>query len=234
MTITPVQDPPGFYQNPALWLAGTMMHDSLSEVRMPGGTGPICRCVTLGLLLFTTMMVLPTKSSAHPHMFIDAMVKFMVTDTSLAGFYVYWDFDEMYSASLRDEFDTNGNKRFDPDEVEKIFSNAFSFAANSNYFTVFAWGTSFLKIRKTEKFIATIRPSSTVRYSFYVPCDIPLDDIDGEEVSMLFDDPTMYIAFTLKKDLVQASNTDKVATSIRFAKADYLDRIVLTVRREDS
>ena len=32
---------------------------------------------------------------AHPHMFIDVMMKFVLTETGISGYYVYWDFDEM-------------------------------------------------------------------------------------------------------------------------------------------
>ena len=70
---------------------------------------------TLFLCFFTA------AAFSHPHLFIDVMVKFMLTDSTLSGFNVFWDMDEMYSASLIDEFDINRNNRFEKEEYKKRF-----------------------------------------------------------------------------------------------------------------
>jgi ABC-type uncharacterized transport system substrate-binding protein len=159
------------------------------------------------------------------------MAKFMITDTSLAGFWVYWDFDEMNSEMLIDEFDANKNRKFEPAETRKIESEAFSFALQNNLFIAFTWGTSFLKIRKAEKFTATISPGGKIRYSFYVPCDLAAQSLFNKKPTMFFEDPSMYIAFDLKKSMIQCSTADSVKCSVSFGKLEYVDTIILSLSK---
>jgi ABC-type uncharacterized transport system substrate-binding protein len=166
-------------------------------------------------------------------MFIDVMAKFMLTDTSLAGVHLYWDFDEMNSAVFIEEFDVNANGRFDPDEVGAIEQGAFAAVAASNYFTAITWDTKGLRIRTVERFSATIRPDNRVRYSFFIPCDIALDAIAGRDIYVAFEDPTMFVAFTVLKDMIQVGSTDRATGTIRFDTSDYVERIVLNITRSE-
>jgi len=164
-------------------------------------------------------------------MFIDVMVKFMLTDSTLAGFYVYWDFDEMNSEMLINEFDEDKSKHFDSLEIQKIETDAFSFSLRSNLFILFTWEKNVLKIRKMERFNATIQPQSRVRYSFHVPCNIPLEQLLEKNIIMFFEDPSMYIDFNVKKDMIQCTSHDSIISSITFKRQEYIDRIILTLRR---
>lgn len=174
-------------------------------------------------------------SWAHPHMFIDVMAKFMLSDDVLRGINMFWDFDEMNSAMLMEDFDVNNNNRIDPDESNSIFENAFSAAASSNYFTVITWNSKALKIRKLERFQVAVQPDSRLRYSFFIPCDVPIDDIiAGGELSVFFSDPSLFVAFTIKKEMIQVSRSDRVSGAINFRKVDNMDQVVLTVSRSES
>lgn len=178
--------------------------------------------------------VLVVVSWGHPHMFIDAMAKFMLDDSGLTGFYVYWDFDQMNSTMILEEFDANKNGTFEQSEIEKIRQDAFEYAAKSNYFISLTWGLKGLDINKTEKFAVSVISEERIRYSFFVPCNLPLQQVEGKDISIFFEDPSMYIAFSLKKNLVQASTSRKLSCGIRFGKVDYLDRIILTIKRKNS
>lgn len=167
-------------------------------------------------------------------MFIDVMAKFMINDTVLTGFHVYWDFDEMNSAMLVEEFDKNGNGRFEKEEYHQIEKNAFSYSANHNFFITFTWGKKALKVNKVDNFLATVANNSKVRYSFFVPCNISLDDISGKEITIFFQDPSMFVAFELNRKLIQASSAKRWKSSIRFENMDYLESIIFTVKKENS
>ncbi len=174
-------------------------------------------------------------AQAHPHMFIDVMAKFMLSDDCLRGITLHWYFDEMNSAMLLEDFDANKNGRIEPEESNSIFENAFSAAASSNYFIAVTWGSRALKIRKIEQFQVSVQPDSRLRYSFYLPCDIPLDDIiESGELSVFFSDPSLFVAFTIIENMIQVSRTDQVSGAISFGKVDTIDRIILTVSRSGS
>ncbi len=167
-------------------------------------------------------------------MFIDAMVKVICTDSTLAGFYVYWDFDEMNSAILIEENDRNKNNRFEKKEYKNIEENAFSYCAKSDYFTVLNWEDTYHPITKVERFTAKIIANNRIQYSFYIPCNIPLSKIEGKKIKLFFEDPTMYVAFSLRKKLIQVNKIDRLLTTIAFGKVDYLECIYLTIKRKSS
>jgi ABC-type uncharacterized transport system substrate-binding protein len=139
----------------------------------------------------------------------------------------------MNSAVFIEEFDFNANGRFEPDEVGAIEQDAFAAVAQSNYFTAITRDSKGLKIRTVERFSATIRPDKRVRYSFYIPCNLPLDDIAGRDIVVSFEDPTIYVAFTILKDMIQVGSTKRASGSIRFDTSDYVEHIVLNITRSE-
>ena len=171
-------------------------------------------------------------AAPHPHLFIDVAAKFMITDSTLSMFNVFWDMDEMYSASLIEEFDCNGNNLFERDEYKKIERNAFAYALRSGLFIVFTWGKEMLQVNRTEGFAAVIQPNKKVRYSFSIPCNLPLADLEGKEIVVYFSDPSIFIAFDVKKELIQVSTNSLWQGAINFRRKDYSDLIVLTIGRK--
>jgi len=165
----------------------------------------------------------------HPHMFIDVSLKFMLNDSGLKGIYVFWDMDEMNSAWIIEEQDKNRNGTFEKNEQIRIYNEAFSNAAAQNHFMRVSWGLKMLETVQAQKFTASIGPGGKVIYAFYVPCKIHLREIADREILVLFDDPTIYIAFTLKKKLVQVSTNNHVKGAIAFKTIDYLDAAILTL-----
>lgn len=189
------------------------------------------RTPALYTLLFTlSVFIVPV--SAHPHLFIDVMAKFMLTDSTLSGVNVFWDIDEMTSAGLIDEFDLNRNGRFEKKEYTTLEREAFSYAAQSSFFTVVTWADNVLRITETRRFVATILSDKKIRYSFFIPFDIKLTDIVNEKVVMFFNDPSMFVAFDLKKEKIQSGQNSRWAGFITFEKEDYYDLIVLNVKRK--
>jgi ABC-type uncharacterized transport system substrate-binding protein len=162
-------------------------------------------------------------------MFIDINAKFMISDSLLEGFYVYWDFDEMNSAMILEEFDTNGDGRFNKSERASIEQSGLATASRQNYYTAFTWENNFLKIRKIEKFNASVVNGATVQFSFFVRCDLALEAIANKKFSVFFEDPSMFIAFALNKKKIQTSMSDSWSGNITFEKIDYIECIIVTI-----
>ena len=171
-------------------------------------------------------------STAHPHMFIDVSLKFMLSDDGLAGVYVYWDIDEMNSAWIIEDFDKNRNGAFEQNEQKAIFAEAFSKAASDNYFMSMTWGLESMDSVDIEQFSASLKNKRTVVYSFYVPCNLRISAMKCRDIYLFFDDPSIYIAFDLKKNLVQASINDHIEGKVTFTKIDYSDAAVLHLARK--
>ena len=172
-----------------------------------------------------------TFSSAHPHLFIDVTGKFLLTDSTVSGFNVFWDIDEMTSAGLIEEFDLNHNRRFEKNEVETIEKVAFSYAASSNYFTVCTWGSKNLPVTP-RNFFAEIRSDVRVRYNFFIPFNFRLEEASRQKTTVFFDDPSMFVAFDLQKKLIQASTNQNWQGSVSFEKKNYSESIILSIERK--
>ena len=188
-------------------------------------------------LLYKIVVLLATGGSivtvnAHPHLFIDVMAKFMFADSVLSGVHVFWDIDEMSSASLIEEFDLDRNGKFEKTEYDKIYRDVFSWAANSNYFMVVTWGKKLLKVSGTERFVAVILPDKKIRYTFFVPFGIKLPDIVNEKFVMFFNDPSMFVAFDVNKKMITPAENSGWKGAISFEKEDYNDLIILRVERK--
>jgi ABC-type uncharacterized transport system substrate-binding protein len=165
-------------------------------------------------------------------MFIDVSLKFMLTDSGLGGVYVYWQLDEMNSAWIIEDYDKDRNGALDKKEQQAIFIEAFSNAASQNYFISMSWGLNIMDTVRIDEFSAVINNSKNVQYSFYIPCTIALKNTENMEIYMFFDDPTIYIAFDLLKNLIQVSSNAHIKGSISFKKIDYSDAVVLRLQRK--
>ena len=188
------------------------------------------KSIVIAQILWLGALIVP--AAAHPHLFIDVMAKFLLTDSTLTGVNVFWDLDEMTSSGLIEEFDLNHNNRFEKEEYNKLEREAFSYAAQTNFFTVFTWGKKMLQITTVKHFIAAVQPDFKIRYSFFIPCDLKLNDIAGEKIVMFFSDPSMFVAFELNKKMIQVSWNDKWAVTVTFEKEGFNELIVLNVQRK--
>ena len=183
-------------------------------------------------LLFTATVffnISPKQLLAHPHMFIDVSIKFMLSDSGLAGIYTYWSIDEMNSAQIIDYYDTNRNGTFEKKELIQILKFTLP---NIRNMSKVSWGNNPLNLQKVEKFNAVIANKVRIVYSFLIPCNISIKDISDKKIAVYFEDPTIFIAFDFKKDLIQASSNEYIKGNITFGKIDYKETIILHLKRK--
>ena len=182
--------------------------------------------------LLTTVIFLniSTKQiSAHPHLFIDVAMKFILSDSGLSGIYTYWSIDEMNSAQIIDYYDTNRNGTFEKKELIQILKFTLP---NIQDMTTISWGLDFCDLQKVEKFNAVIKNKVTVVYSFFIPCNMRLKEINDKKITVFFEDPTIFIAFDLKKDLIQVSSNEYINSTVTFGKIDYTEAVILHLKRK--
>ena len=180
----------------------------------------------------TAILLLSGIANSHPHMFIDAMAKVMCSDSALSGIYIYWDFDDMNSAVLIEDYDKNKNRRFEKGEYNDIEVNSFSYCSKSDYFTVLTWDNHYHPIEKVENFVAKVVAEGRVQYSFFIPLNIPIEKVVGKKIKLFFEDPSMFIAFTLKKNLIQVNTHEAITGTIGFGKVDHLECAIVTIKRK--
>ena len=166
---------------------------------------------------------------SHPHLFIDVSAKFAINDSGLSGIYIYWKLDEMNSAIIKDFYDKNNSGIFEKKELIEILKITL---VNIQNVTTISYGTKFLSVEKVERFNAVLNGEEKIVYSFFIPCNIPYKKLKGKKLTLRFSDPTIYIAFTLKRELIQVSTNEFLVGKVHFGVVNYSDAVIFELRRK--
>ncbi len=153
------------------------------------------------------LLVFATSVYSHPHIFIDSAVTIVFNKDTLSGVKTHWIFDEMYSAMLIKDYDSNQDGAFTQDEIDKLEEEAFSNISQFHYFTyVVLDGKKFDKIN-VKDFSATIENDCVV-YTFFIICDIkPTDSYKKLKIAMY--DETYYSDIALvEENPIKFENAD--------------------------
>ncbi|HDQ13649.1 MAG TPA: DUF1007 family protein [Sediminispirochaeta sp.] len=144
---------------------------------------------SLKRVIFTAVLLCAAGAPlfSHPHMFIDTRVRFVFEGQMLEGFWVQWGFDEMFSASIRMDYDANRNGSFESREVESIEENAFRNLRNYNYFISVDRGERRQRIERVESFDAWLE-ENRLYYRFFVPYEAEVPEQREELRLIIFDD----------------------------------------------
>ncbi len=148
----------------------------------------------LAALLGLAVLLPPFDSPrAHPHIWIDVSVELRFQGEVLEGMRVVWLFDEYYSAFAVQDFDANGNKQLDREELA-VLENSHEGLKDYSYFTHLKVGDLVpenLKVEVVENFTAEMK-DDRLQYAF----DVPLpQNLDPRETTfgVGFYDETYYI-----------------------------------------
>ncbi len=143
------------------------------------------RLLVCSLLLMG--VVLPGTAGAHPHIFIENSVRVMFDGAGMTGLAVRWIFDEMFSATMIEEFDGNKDGTFSTAEVEALRKGAFSNLENYHYFTYISTAAKTYEITRVENFHAVIKNHKII-YTFFVPCKIQASSKPAKVTIAVYDE----------------------------------------------
>ncbi len=120
------------------------------------------------------VVVIPCMAAAHPHIYIENSVRIMFDGTGMTGINVRWVFDEMFSSTMIEEYDSNKDGTFARQEVEALRRGAFSNLKNYHYFTYITIGSKAFDVRYVKDFRAVIQDHRII-YTFFIPCHVKAD-----------------------------------------------------------
>ncbi|MGL1864222.1 MAG: DUF1007 family protein [Pseudodesulfovibrio sp.] len=169
----------------------------------------------LSLLAISTLFS-PTTISAHPHVYVDASLTFVVDETGLVSVKQNWLFDEIFSQAIMGDLDLTPEILATPEGQESIKNGAFAYLANYDYFTLIESGGKRLPIT-TEDFKASIN-EGRFSYDFTVPINLPFDQIKKFRTAIF--DKDYYSDVLLMKDAIkfEITGTAEVKHVVRQAK----------------
>ncbi len=173
----------------------------------------IIRLITPVLL----MLVLALPALAHPHAFADTSFLISFDDKGLASIRVHWEFDEMFSAMLLDEFDPNHDGKLSSKEVKTLEAEAFDYLKNFSYFTnIKVQGRNFT-LKWVKDFQAWITKGKLV-YQFVIPCHVAATK-GVKTVDICPYDDTYYTCLTVvPHDAVQLETRPNIEVKVTMTK----------------
>ena len=168
------------------------------------------------ILIVLTAVVLPRSAEAHPHVYVDATLTFVVDDSGLAAVRQNWLFDDIFSKAILADLELDEAKLATPQGQDVLKNGAFAYLANYDYFTLIENGGKPLPIT-TEGFRVGLKEGRMV-YGFTVPINLSFDQIKDFRASIF--DKDYYSDILLMKEDIRFDITGdaKVSHVVRQAK----------------
>ena len=184
-----------------------MAHTMYSKGRgRPGSAGYRRRSWLVALALAVVLAAPAVRQAvAHPHVWIDAAVRLVMHDHSIAAMQVSWTFDDFYSSLILEDYDQDGDGALSTAELAVISQNQQQEdLASYSYFTHIKLGDQRHKVTSVEDFHAAFE-NGLLTFTFTVPMPSKVDPAVTPFAFSLHD-PEYYIDIGLNwRDPIQYS-----------------------------
>ena len=135
-------------------------------------------------------MVFPPAIYSHPHVLVVNNITIIFDEQGFSGIRVNWVFDEFFSNMIAYDYDKNRNKKLEKPEIAIIKKEAFSYLADSDYFSFIKIGGKPFKVKWVTDFSAALSEGK-LNYEFFIPCHVKASST-FREVTIAQYDPTYY------------------------------------------
>lgn len=114
-------------------------------------------------------------AQAHPHVWIEATLGFVLEGQKVAALEITWTFDDFYSELVREDFDLDGDGTLSQQELDALVGVSAANLMEYSFFTHLKIGEETPRIRAVREFYAELRDDGLILYRFRVPLAEPVD-----------------------------------------------------------
>jgi ABC-type uncharacterized transport system substrate-binding protein len=149
----------------------------------------------LGVMLISAFA---RPASAHPHVFIEDRVVFMFAADKIIAITESWTFDDIFSDTLIQQFDTNGDSAFDTAESKSVAKGTLPNLKKFRYFN-YVWvdGKDLGSIDPID--FTAVAKNKKVTFVFSVKLPKPVDP-KTQKVKVEINDREFYVEVDLAKE----------------------------------
>ena len=146
------------------------------------------------IFIFLFLIFLKNMVIAHPHVFIETRADFVFQKNVLRGITVIWKFDMLFSNRVIMQCDLNRDKKFNAQEIAKVFKGFFFRLKHYNYFTHIWINNVYKGHLAVSNFKAVINNDRRVTYKFFITIN-NLAGINKKILKLMYKDKTNFVAF---------------------------------------
>ncbi|WP_028575664.1 DUF1007 family protein [Desulfonatronovibrio hydrogenovorans] len=154
---------------------------------------------------------------SHPHVFVESELEIELDQKGIKGFWQHWSFDEYFSAWVIDEYDTDKDGQFSPEETQRLYQEAFKNLKNHGYFTRVLNNGQEIPVREIQNFSVRIENNMAV-YSFFVPLNISIDSSTKDIFIAVYDESFYCQIFFPPQEVEFRGSTAEWKTSVTTQK----------------
>ncbi|WP_285906736.1 DUF1007 family protein [Pseudodesulfovibrio pelocollis] len=166
--------------------------------------------------LFALALMLPARAAAHPHVYVDVSLTFVVDEAGLSELRQHWLFDDMFTRAIMADLGLDENRLATPAGQQAIREGAFNYLANYGYFTLIESAG-----RRIRPAVTAFRASLTdgrLVYDFTMSLGLGFDQVRNFRAAIF--DPEYYTDILLLRDAItfEVGGTAQISHAVHPAK----------------
>ena len=186
------------------------------------------------VIIFLVLLVFAKTSYSHPHEFANVELKLNIKKDNAIYIQVSWEFDEMSSIVLIEDFDKNRDGKFDINEIIKVEKDAFEVLKDINFYAYMTVNKSKHTIKSYKNFNVSIKNYKVI-YEFTI-LEKKVTEEKIKDFTLFFADSDNYTAFFLKKENIRIILDESVNYTYDVKEVEYeyflCDQLHIVVNRE--
>ncbi|MDJ0613324.1 MAG: DUF1007 family protein [Rhizobiaceae bacterium] len=152
------------------------------------------RLIKKVLLAGTALMSLSVAAAAHPHVFIDANIEIVRSDEGkFTELRHVWRFDELFSATIILDFDTDGDDKLNEAELKVVTDTIHKSISEFDFFTAIRVGGKPVDFYEPDELKAYFEDGQMIMLLEVEPAKP--QDLSKEPVRISISDTSFYVAF---------------------------------------
>lgn len=144
------------------------------------------------------LSALPPSAAAHPHVFIEDRVVFMFIGSKIVALRESWTFDDVFSDTLLQQFDTNHDGAFSPAESRAVGAGTLPNLKRFRYFNYIWVDGKDLGSIDPSAFEAAVTKGKQVTFVFTETLPKPVDP-KTQKLKVEINDREFYVEVDLAK-----------------------------------
>ena len=186
------------------------------------------------VIIFLVLLVFAKTSYSHPHEFANVELKLNIQKDNTIFIQVSWEFDEISSLMLIEDFDKNRNGKFEISEIIKVEQDAFEVLKEIDFYTYMTMNKSKHAIKSYKNFNVSIKNYKVI-YEFTI-LEKKVTEEKIKDFTLFFADSDNYTAFFLKKENIRIILDESVNYTYDVKEVEYkyflCDQLHIIVNRE--